>query len=76
MACLEDHSGNDHYSAVELAQGAAAMNGVGLLFDRDGRDTYQATSGQGHGGKANYWGGRGAANLGILIDGGNDRESL
>jgi len=68
VAVLQDNGGNDQYEAAGLAQGAAAMNGFGILFDQSGADRYTAGTGQGHGGSTSYWGGRGARNLGILID--------
>lgn len=75
-AVLVDGGGDDHYTAGGLAQGAAAMNGVGWLADRSGDDIYETVSGQGDGGSTRYWGGRGALNLGVLIDtGGRDSYS-
>jgi len=68
VGILEDRRGNDRYRGGELAQGAAAMNGLGLLYDRQGKDNYQARSGQGLGGSTDFWGGRKAPNLGLLID--------
>lgn len=70
VGIVEDRSGNDHYTGADLAQGAAAMNGFGLLYDWNGDDTYQAFSGQAHGGSITYWGGRDAENVGVLMDGG------
>lgn len=70
LGALFDLSGDDRYRGGELSQGAGAMNGLGLLYDRRGRDTYQALSGQGAGGSLEYWGGRDAPNLGLLLDGG------
>jgi len=69
VAVLSDLQGNDRYISGPLSQGAAAMNGVGWLYDRAGDDIYQCASGQGDGGSTEYWGGRGALNLGLLIDG-------
>ncbi len=65
---LEDRSGRDLYRGGDLTQGAAAMNGLGILIDRSGNDRYSAQSGQGQGSSATYWGGRGATNLGVLMD--------
>ena len=50
------------------------MNGLGLLFDGDGADTYTAQSGQGFGDETSYWPQRQAPNLGVLIDRGGDRD--
>jgi hypothetical protein len=58
-----------------LSQGAAAMNGLGLLFDGNGRDSYKTQTGQGQGSSATYWGGRNAPNLGLLIDLGGDKDT-
>jgi hypothetical protein len=68
VGVLEDRAGDDNYQGGGLAQGAASMNGVGVLFDWAGSDRYQAVNGQGRGGSVEYWGGRDALNLGILID--------
>jgi hypothetical protein len=68
VAVLMDRSGNDSYAGGDLAQGAAAMNGVGWLYDVAGDDSYQTRSGQADGGSTQYWGGRGALNLGLLLD--------
>jgi len=68
IALLEDRGGDDEYLADGLAQGAAAMNGLGILMDWGGSDRYKAGLGQGDGGSTEYWGGRNAANLGLLID--------
>ncbi|MFH1571482.1 MAG: PDZ domain-containing protein [Gemmatimonadota bacterium] len=78
IAVLEDRGGDDQYRADGLAQGAAAMNGLGILLDWGGADQYDATSGQAEGGSTEYWGGRDAANLGVLIDAGHgaDRYGL
>ena len=52
------------------------MNGVGWLYDLAGDDSYSTGSGQADGGSTRYWGGRGALNLGLLIDsGGGDDYS-
>ena len=72
---LADLSGNDRYVALHLSQGAAAMNGLGLLFDGNGRDSYKTQTGQGQGSSATYWGGRNASNLGLLIDLGGDKDT-
>ena len=77
VAILEDSGvGNDSYHTLGgLAQGSAAMNGLGILLDRGGRDRYEAgSSAQGDGGSTSYWGGRGALNLGILIDEGGEED--
>ncbi len=68
VGLLLDAAGDDVYRAGELSQGAAAMNGLALLADLNGRDLYHATSGQGAAGSLAYWGGRQAPNLGILMD--------
>jgi hypothetical protein len=68
IAWLIDRSGDDHYTAQHLAQGAAAMNGLALLLDGAGQDSYHTQSGQAEGSSYTYWGGRGARNLGLLID--------
>ena len=67
--------GDDRYEGLHLAQGAAAMNGLGLLYDGDGRDRYEARTGQGQGGSTTYWGGRDAPNIGLLIDLGGDEDT-
>lgn len=69
VAALIDSSGDDNYVGGDIAQGAAAMNGIGWLYDVSGDDVYQARSGQADGGSTQYWGGRGALNLGLLLDG-------
>ncbi|MCC7261978.1 MAG: PDZ domain-containing protein [Candidatus Latescibacteria bacterium] len=77
VAFLLDGAGNDRYRAGELSQGAGAMNGFGLLLDQRGRDDYEAASGQGASGSLEYWGGRQAPNLGVLLDAaGRDRYNL
>lgn len=68
VGLLIDQEGDDCYRAEDLSQGAGAMNGLGLLLDQKGNDTYQATSGQGASGSLEYWGGRDAPNLGVLMD--------
>ena len=74
VGILEDRDGNDEYEGGGLAQGAASMNGVGILFDWNGVDQYRAVDGQGRGGSTEYWGGRDALNLGILIDSGGQSD--
>ena len=74
IAILEDRGGDDRYEGRGLSQGAAAMNGIGLLHDWAGRDRYSSSSGQGDGGSTKYWGGRGAKNVGILIDEGGGED--
>ncbi|MDA0336413.1 MAG: PDZ domain-containing protein [bacterium] len=69
VAVLIDGSGDDSYVGGDLCQGAAAMNGIGWLADAAGNDTYQARTGQAEGGSTQYWGGRSALNLGLLLDG-------
>jgi len=68
---LEDLRGDDIYHGENLSQGAAAMNGWGILVDRMGRDFYRAKSGQAQGSSTSYWGGRSAPNFGVLIDAGH-----
>ena len=68
VGVLIDQRGDDQYRADDLSQGAGAMNGLGLLLDQRGNDSYQAHSGQGTGGSLEYWGGRNASNLGVLMD--------
>lgn len=68
VGLLFDQQGDDQYRADDLSQGAGAMNGLGLLLDQQGGDTYQARSGQGEGGSLEYWAGRSAPNLGMLMD--------
>ena len=76
IAVLVDLAGDDSYMGGGLSQGAAAMNGVGWLYDLAGDDSYRTGSGQADGGSTRYWGGRGALNLGLLIDsGGGDDYS-
>ena len=72
IGILEARHGDARYVAQHLSQGAAAMNGFGMLFDHQGKDHYQAQAGQGLGSSTSYWGGRGALNLGILIDAAGD----
>lgn len=74
VGILEDRDGDDEYEGGGLAQGAASMNGVGILFDWNGADKYRAVDGQGRGGSTEYWGGRDALNLGILIDSGGQSD--
>jgi len=74
ISILEDRGGDDRYQGRGLSQGAAAMNGIGVLHDWSGRDRYASTSGQGNGGSTKYWGGRGAKNIGILIDEGGAED--
>ncbi|MSR82971.1 MAG: PDZ domain-containing protein [Candidatus Latescibacteria bacterium] len=77
VGVLIDEHGDDQYRADDLSQGAGAMNGLGLLLDQRGNDSYQTHSGQGAGGSLEYWGGRNAPNLGVLMDwGGKDRYNL
>ena len=71
---LADWGGNDRYDAQHLSQGAAAMNGLGLLFDGDGADVYNAYSGQGFGDETAYWPLRQTSNLGVLIDRGGNQD--
>lgn len=68
IAVLIDAGGDDEYTGGGLSQGASAMNGVGWLHDQAGNDRYSTLSGQGNGGSIRYWGGRGALNLGLLLD--------
>ena len=75
IGIIEDRSGDDRYRGQELSQGAAAMNGLGLLYDWSGKDRYYTRSGQGLGSSASYWGGRGALNLGMIIDAGGQPDS-
>ena len=75
VGIIEDRSGDDRYRGQDLSQGAAAMNGLGLLYDWSGNDRYYTRSGQGLGSSASYWGGRGALNLGMLIDVGGQPDS-
>jgi hypothetical protein len=74
IGLLEDRKGDDTYSGRELSQGAGAMNGLGLLLDWRGKDRYRALTGQGQAGSAAYWRGRGAGNLGLLIDVGGQTD--
>lgn len=74
IGLLEDRKGDDTYSGRELSQGAGAMNGLGLLLDWRGKDRYRALTGQGQAGSTAYWRGRGAGNLGLLIDVGGQTD--
>jgi len=74
IGLLEDRKGADTYSGRELSQGAGAMNGLGLLLDWQGKDRYRALTGQGLAGSTAYWQGRGAGNLGLLIDVGGQTD--
>ena len=74
IGLLEDQEGDDTYSGRELSQGAGAMNGLGLLLDWRGKDRYRALTGQGHAGSTAYWQGRGAGNIGLLIDFGGQAD--
>jgi hypothetical protein len=49
VGVLADAAGDDRYSAPTLAQGAATANGVGILSDRDGRNTWQLKQPPGRG---------------------------
>lgn len=42
LAALVDAGGNDRYTAWAFAEGFAYVRGVGMLYDRDGRDTYDS----------------------------------
>jgi hypothetical protein len=72
---LEDRAGNDIYRGGDLSQGAAAMNGWGILVDRMGSDHYWAHTGQAIGSSTSYWGGRNAFNFGVLIDNGGQLDT-
>ena len=73
---LVDEGGNDRYEAHGLSQGGSAMNGFSALIDFGGDDFYHALGdGQGFGGDTSYGGGRGALNLGILVDAGGGKDS-
>ena len=52
-----------------LVRAAAAEGMPRELADAAGNDTYQARTGQAEGGSTQYWGGRSALNLGLLLDG-------
>ncbi|MHC4598177.1 MAG: PDZ domain-containing protein [Planctomycetota bacterium] len=73
---LIDGAGNDHYEAHGLAQGGASQNGFAALIDLGGKDNYHARgAAQGSGGQTTYGGGRGAKNLGILLDAGGGKDA-
>jgi hypothetical protein len=73
---LIDGAGNDHYEAHGLAQGGASQNGFAVLLDLGGKDNYHARgAAQGSGGQTTYGGGRGAKNLGILVDTGGAKDA-
>jgi len=74
VGILEDRAGDDRYVGGGLAQGAASMNGVGILFDWAGEDYYAVTDGQGRAGSVEYWGGRDALNIGMLLDTGGQSD--
>ncbi len=66
---------SDHYEAHGLAQGGASQNGFAVLLDLGGKDDYTARGGgQGFGGQTTYGGGRGAKNLGVLVDAGGEKD--
>ncbi len=69
-----DGGGNDIYRCDGLGLGACAMNGVGLFWEGGGDDVYRCgASCLGHGGAAEYGGGRLAKNFGLFFDlGGKD----
>ncbi|MHC4777287.1 MAG: PDZ domain-containing protein [Planctomycetota bacterium] len=74
---LIDGKGNDRYEAHGLAQGGASQNGFAVLLDLEGKDDYHARgTGQGFGGQTTYGGGRGARNLGILLDAGGGKDTF
>jgi hypothetical protein len=73
---LVDGAGDDRYDCHGLAQGGSSMNGFSVLLDLGGHDEYRARdSCQGFGGSTEYGGGRGALNLGILVDAGGGKDS-
>lgn len=69
-----DGGGNDIYRCDGLGLGACAMNGVGMFWEGGGDDVYRCGgSCLGHGGAAEYGGGRLAKNFGLFFDcGGKD----
>ena len=74
VGIIEDRAGDDRYEGGLLAQGAASMNGVGVLFDWAGKDHYVAGDGQGKGESVEYWGGRQAFNIGMMLDTGGQSD--
>lgn len=73
---LVDGAGDDRYEAHGLSQGGSSQNGFSVLLDLGGKDDYFARgNGQGFGGATEYGGGRGAKNLGILMDAGGGKDA-
>lgn len=64
VGALADVAGDDRYSAPTLAQGAATANGVGILSDREGRNTWRLKHPPGRGSSA--WS-RGLPSVGLLL---------
>lgn len=64
VGALVDVSGNDRYRAPTLAQGAATANGVGLLVDQAGDNTWQLKQPPGRG--VARWA-RGLPSVGLVL---------
>lgn len=71
---FHEGGGNDIYRCDGLALGASAQNGVGIFYEAGGDDVYRCGANcLGHGGAAEYAGGRLAKNFGLFFDlGGSD----
>ncbi|MFO7601805.1 MAG: hypothetical protein R6X27_18660 [Candidatus Desulfacyla sp.] len=70
VAGCYDYGGDDMYKGSDLSLGAAEQNGIGLFYDKEGKDIYRTPVKRtlGFGGRATYADGRGSANLGIFVD--------
>jgi hypothetical protein len=70
VGMLIDSAGNDIYVAKGLGLGGAAQNGIALLWDKSGNDVYRSRGRGTQGGATafDYGNGRGAKNLGLLLD--------
>ena len=64
VGALVDAAGDDRYAAPTLAQGAATANGVGIIADRSGRNTWQLEQPPGWG-RAQW--ARGLPSVGLVL---------
>jgi hypothetical protein len=64
VGVLADISGDDRYAAPTLAQGAATANGVGIIFDRAGRNEWHLEQKNGWG-RAEW--SRGLPSVGLVL---------
>jgi len=73
VGVLADLAGDDRYAAPTLAQGAATANGVGIVEDRSGKNTWQLEQ-PGGWGRAEW--SRGLPSLGLVLADAPRVESL